>query len=389
MSSLDSEHSESIAFSTKPADDEFSSCLTNKVFNEETDIKPEKPPMPFPSTSLKQRSQPSEVTDNSNQTFFLLEDENFLEKWFMEEGTVSVESIWRHCLVSETNSKSAEVNYFLPIEDEVKEWLQQLATKTAGISVTLQEFLFKGSSKISLERILSEKSASKQHFATLLRFYSFCLKGRSILRESFELDQKFLGLVLDPKYALGFLLQVVKHGRHVITVKRYQDSLLRMVEYLVQGDLIKADAVHKFNKISAHLDLFMSARKVKDSSNQLLKSIAKTESIERFDYEELRKVVTVANFISVIDALKQVKSLRSNKNKRKLNIATGAVAISLILPNVCHWVDISWMTLKDFQKGLDSADEKFIIFQPSKTFKGSFTKTKTMFKLAIPSRYIG
>ena len=115
-----------------------------------------------------------------------------------------------HSVASETDARNTDVNDFLPIEDEVKEWLDQFAMKSAVISVTLQEYLVKDSSKISLGNLMSVKSASKQHLANLVRFYTFCVKGKTIQRQPYELDAKFLGLVLDPKYSLGFLLQVVK-----------------------------------------------------------------------------------------------------------------------------------------------------------------------------------
>ena len=136
----------------------------------------------------------------------------------------------------------------------------------------------------------------------------------------------------------------------------------------------------------ARSQLFLSARKVKDSSNQLKRSIAKTQSIENFDYNTLRKVVTVENMVLVMAELQESKNLMSAKNTRRFNCATGAVATSLVLTNGCHWVDISWLTLADLQNGLESANDKFVVFQPSKSFKGSFSKKTTIFKLSLPSR---
>ena len=92
-----------------------------------------------------------------------------------------------------------------------------------------------------------------------------------------KLDIDFTKLILDPQYALGFLLQLVKYGRQVKTIKHYRNAMQKMVDYLVEGDLVDTEASQEFQKSSAMLDNITTGRKCKDATVHLHKKIEQTK----------------------------------------------------------------------------------------------------------------
>ena len=183
-------------------------------------------------------------------------------------------------------------------------------------------------------------------------------------------------------------MQLVKYGRQVKTIKHYRNAMQKMVDYLVEGDLVDTEASQEFQKSSAMLDN-ITGRKCKDATVHLHKKIEQTKSIDiDINIQVLRKVCKVENLAAVLHELNHIQKPTKLKsaNKKRFTLGMGGVAVAISMFTAARWIDILWITTTALANALNNINGDYIILEPSTKFKYSQKKTDVIHKLSMAKR---
>ena len=363
------------------------------VISENEDIEP----IVQNNTSIFEHRNDVNTLDNSNEeedpqlftsinTFDSqqIRSEHFLKKFLIDDDTVlPLDEIWNYIL-EETDNKKRIVD-FLPILPEVDQFVERICIKRNNILIYLKEFLYKNT---SLTKNGNKGHVASEYFNIIKRFFSFAQMCLQLVGKKIVLDLFFCRNVKNSKIVIPFFIEILKQDRTHSTIEKYRRALNRMADFL---KLCQISTDFKENVgLNELLDCLLVGRKTKDQERLLNLNLEKTQIIEEFNTDDLKKLVSIVKIQEILDSVDENLSFRNKENREKFMLAQGAIAFLLRSMNASHTIDILYISITMIQHGLRKAEKNsapYIVLPPLKRFKNSANKTDTVVKLSLPKRY--
>ena len=310
------------------------------------------------------------------------DDDTLIRKFLNQNGTISIDTIWKHAL--EAEHQKVDVDQFLPKDPEVAQWIDSLEIRHSKISCSLKSYLEKECGILHVES--AKNKQGRQNLAMIQRFYTFCLKFAEYHPSPCShLSKSLLMYINNENFVLAFFLLLLRNDRTQKTVQQYKIALTKTVDYLVERDVLAN--TKSFTAAMSTLEIMCSGRKVADKRNRLKKSIQQAERLENFDMSEINNLLDVQEMEAYLDVSQKSFNIKNKRDKNKFLKMQGLTLLLFRTFNAAHLIELTSATCQNLHDSLKKASGTSIILEASTKFKGSQHKTDTIYHLSVPIRY--